>query len=526
MAKVVMTVDEMRKNVPSTITRDMIKFMHERVPHYLFKYSAGKKKLCYCTCCKKDFEISVTMQHKKKYGCPECGHMCIAIDSGRSRKYLEDQSYFTFFKRANRRTDAICALGVFIRRQWDGDYRKVSEFTGELNSMYLFEHGKGSTRFTSRLSYGSDGWNYRMEPVKEIGLPRQLFLQYKEIDLFCDIESLKAAVMGTPFERYQWQQYNNQHFLRFLDAAAKWPCVEYLDRLGYTELISDYTSSGSSTKGVVNWHGKTMEKVLRLDKQTIKLARKQKVALGCATLYLLQKLQKRGERLEPLQAEEIANAYGIWAIDEFLKLHRYGKVTKIDSYCKKQKAHEEYKKLSLTSVLSDWRDYLGFCAFLGMNMADEAVAFPSHLKAAHDRRMHEKWDKEKQQRATADKKAQRMQKMSFKKRHKQYQNMYGFAQAGLTMRPAASPAELNAESDALHHCVRQYAQRYADGNTVICFIRKDTEPDTPYYTAEFRPGGYEVMQCRGNHNCAKTPEIDAFLAAFVASKQRKERQSA
>ncbi len=476
MARAAMTVDEVRKNVPGTITRDMIKFMHERVPHYLFKYSAGKKKLCYCTYCKKDLEIHLTMQHKKKYCCPECGHMCTAIDSGRGRSCLEDQSYFTFFKRANRRRDAICALGVFIRRQWDGDFRKVSEFTGELNSMYLFEHGKGSTRFTSRLSYGSDGWKYRMEPVRN----RASAAAVSAVQVyrsFCDFESLKAAVKGTPFERYQWQRYENEHFLRFMDAAAKWPCVEYLDRLGYTGLIADYTSNGNSTKGVVNWNGKTMEKVLRLDKQTIKLARKQKVALGCATLYLLQKLQKRGERLEPLQADEIANAYGIWAIDELLKLHRYGKVTKIDAYCRKQKAREEYKKLSLTSVLSDWRDYLGFCSFLGMNMADEAVVFPSHLKAAHDRRMHEKWDMEKRKRAAADKKAQRLQKMSFQ-RYEQYLKMYGFAQAGLTCARGIT-AELNAEAGALHHWYGSTPaiRRREHGNLLY---RKETEPDVPY----------------------------------------------
>lgn len=309
MAKQQMSLDDLRKNVPGTVTKSMIDFMHARVPHYLFKHAVGNKRFAYCTNCKQDIDVSDrNMKHKKEYMCPACTHTCTAIDSGRGRKLLEDQSYFTFFKRANRRTDAICALGVFIRRQWDDDYRKVSEFAGELHSMYLFEHGKGSVRYSKRWTWNAI-WKYDFHHVQEIGLPRQLFLEYPHIKTFCDVDSLKSSVKGTPFERYRWEQYDNDHFIRFLDAASKWPSIEYLDKLGYRTIIKDYCIHGAAHYGAIKWRGKTITGVLGVDKAAIKLAQKLGVDLDCGVLYVLQLAKRQGDKIDPLSASKIAMRY-------------------------------------------------------------------------------------------------------------------------------------------------------------------------------------------------------------------------
>ena len=48
-------------------------------------------------------------------------------------------------------------------------------------------------------------------------------------------------------------------------------------------------------------------------------------------------------------------------------------------------------------------------------------------------------------------------------------------------------------------------------------MRKEKEPDKPYYTLEFKNN--RIVQCRGSHNCGMTPEVEAFVKAFEKKMQ-------
>lgn len=87
---------------------------------------------------------------------------------------------------------------------------------------------------------------------------------------------------------------------------------------------------------------------------------------------------------------------------------------------------------------------------------------------------------------------------------------YTYVAHGLLIRPAASQRELTAEGDALHHCVGTYGERHAAGKTAIFFIRRMDRPRESYFTLELDEKKLEVRQNRGNHNCSRTPEVEAF----------------
>ena len=115
----------------------------------------------------------------------------------------------------------------------------------------------------------------------------------------------------------------------------------------------------------------------------------------------------------------------------------------------------------------------------------------------------------------------------FEKRAKKLESMT-WERDGLLIRPARTPGELTAEGEALHHCVGGYADRMAAGETVILFIRKAEDPDTPFYTLEYRNG--VVVQCRTNHNATYTQDeaVKSFVDAWVerVTKKDKERKKA
>ncbi|HPE52470.1 MAG TPA: PcfJ domain-containing protein, partial [Methanothrix soehngenii] len=74
------------------------------------------------------------------------------------------------------------------------------------------------------------------------------------------------------------------------------------------------------------------------------------------------------------------------------------------------------------------------------------------------------------------------------------------------------------------HCVGSYANRVAEGDTTILFLRAVTKPDKPFYTLEWRKD--RLVQIRGDHNVPQTPEVAEFVEQWqqYISKPRKQRQ--
>ena len=84
------------------------------------------------------------------------------------------------------------------------------------------------------------------------------------------------------------------------------------------------------------------------------------------------------------------------------------------------------------------------------------------------------------------------------------------------IRPARSQNDLNDEAEQLHHCVWSYAEKHADGDTAIFFIRHVNEPKKSYFTLEFDEETQRVRQNRGTGNCDRTEEVREFEALWLS----------
>jgi len=74
--------------------------------------------------------------------------------------------------------------------------------------------------------------------------------------------------------------------------------------------------------------------------------------------------------------------------------------------------------------------------------------------------------------------------------------------------------ELIMEGSTMHHCVASYADRVIDGTSIIFFMRKADEPETPYITMEFNRDG-NLVQARKSRNAAiANNEESAFIRQF------------
>ncbi len=150
----------------------------------------------------------------------------------------------------------------------------------------------------------------------------------------------------------------------------------------------------------------------------------------------------------------------------------------------------------------------------GRDLNDNLVRWPRDLTAAHNRQIEERralHDREEAERRER-KKAERAG--LFAKRAAELEWL-SFEIGGLLIRPCVDEDALIQEGRALHHCVASYAQRHAEGQTAILFIRQAEAPDKPFFTLEFDERSLQVLQNRGLRNCKRTPEVEAFEKAWL-----------
>ena len=89
------------------------------------------------------------------------------------------------------------------------------------------------------------------------------------------------------------------------------------------------------------------------------------------------------------------------------------------------------------------------------------------------------------------------------------QNKLNYTRSGMVILCPQRPEDIVAEGQALHHCVGAYVSRAAEKKTLILFLRRQAEPETPFYTIEVK--GACVVQVRGMKNAEPTPEVQNFM---------------
>ena len=278
----------------------------------------------------------------------------------------------------------------------------------------------------------------------------------------------------------------------------KYPSIEILEKAGF-EYIAGQRANEEKSRAI-NWRAKDLRKILGLKPKEIKEFRD----LGrYARLYELEKykdIKKMGYKVSFNQIGMLPD----YNLSE--------KISVIEQHVKLEKALSYLETQGRDCGI--YLDYLRECKRLGYDMKNKKVLFPADLQAAHE----ETSEKVKIQ---ADSK----KKVVFKESTDKIYGRPAYREEKLLIRAAQSPEELSKESAALHHCVRTYVDRVARGECVILFVRKTASPDEPYFTLELSPKG-EIIQCRGDHNCAYPEDVKEFLARWKKWMKKKERKAA
>ncbi|GEO27047.1 hypothetical protein AAC03nite_28320 [Alicyclobacillus acidoterrestris] len=496
---------------PTRISQDIVDYAREIVfldSRYIFTRREGKRQYGYCTHCGKEFETP-GFRHGAKVVCESCGSLCTVKASGKGRKSLIDEAYFVYYEKSVVNPNAITARGIYAVRDYRGDYRTVKTLI-ETKALYLFE--PGNCVMYDRWMYYSDSNGLRTDGnwrrLKSISSLFNSVMSHKPC--FCSYNSIRTAVQGTPFQYSTWEQYKHGDMVKFFGLAAKYPCVEYLTKLGMRGVV-EAKLNGEKTYSAVNWCGKNPLKVLKMNKQEMNEVRSASVSVDPWMLHLRQLAKKDGSNLAFADIVRISREISEGYYNHLQVALKRTSLGKLDSYLTKQLQLPDAHFGSKGYVISTWNDYIRDCIQLGLDISNDTVKFPRNLYAAHQNTI-------KQIRVKADE----LLTAKITERCKALQK-FRFEANGFILRPAESSQELIDEGKALHHCVGTYAKRYAEGQSDLFVLRRAAEPDKPFYTMEIQRGN--IVQCRGLRNCAPTEDVKAFIELFVSRKLLTKKQA-
>ena len=204
----------------------------------------------------------------------------------------------------------------------------------------------------------------------------------------------------------------------------------------------------------------------------------------------------------------ISRLYGpkalVYMIDPVVKL------AKIDAILTNGRTYRGYSHLSLRYI-DVYRDYLEIVSRL-----DDTRNFKPHFKDKEDiTRMHDAAME------IYNITASEYSKKLFENHIKRWKK-WEYTDGTYSIIAPKEPAEMAYEGITLHHCVKSYIDRVANGITNIMFLRKNEAIDEPFFTIEItNPNEVQQIHGFGNRNIDTEPDIIPFVNAWIKDKKLK-----
>lgn len=323
-------------------------------------------------------------------------------------------------------------------------------------------------------------------------------------------KGLRETLAGTPYRYSGLEAFqDNEPFAElpifsFLRAYEKLPELEMVAKAGLVRLAAEVSDSYYCNRNYI-------DELKKMDKQQLQIMRRTNG--GCGMVYLLRDIKTFRVRMSEAEIEDYADTFGTSTklirrlMDMNIRPHKFTK------WAKKQagsRSRGDARREKMRNLYHDWDDYISWCRELRYDLKDMYVVMPPDFKKAHDRVLAEvQRKKDEAMRKQREKTARELKKLMDELRG--MDPLHLRSKKFMIVLPS-SVNDLKKEGTTLHHCVATYADRVAKGETLILFIRQISEPDTPFYTMEWRDN--RVIQCRGSHNKDMTPDVKTFVTAF------------
>lgn len=494
------------------------KEMRNLLKQYLIIEENGKT---YCTYCEQSFNIVELPKHRSEVFCPVCAEPveCIRNYHNFCGSIVEDTANAVVIMSSSDDDNLYIrcyTLRVFFKsRELYPDILpiEVQRYVFTDKQCVRYGRGKKSVPHTTKSGYTywtneyTDKWAVRTKFSEPI---------FNNSRGYSIVNS--EAIRDTCMRYSVFEEYDGNYPISYLKFYQKHHGAERLIKCGLGSYVNN-AMSGGGYGDAINWSENEVHKMLGVTADVCRRIRN-----GDITLERYNTARECFPEVPLDTLIKYSNVIG----------HCYGSLDRACNVIKSDKK-DLCKYLSKQGVnINDYNDYLRVCKKLKYDFSDRSVAFPKCFKAAHDRVYLIQHELEREQRAQK----QREQQIVFQNRMKSRKELE-YASGDLFIRQPQSIQEIVDEGRILSHCVGGYTERHANGKLHIMFLRKVSDPDTPYYTVEVSASG-KIVQCRGYKNNWESnggkpkpqkivefeKEYQQYLDGIFAKKKKKERRSA
>ncbi len=467
--------------------------------HMFYDYRKRKTQLGYCTHCKRYMEV-VGAKHKKEGVCPGCGRHVIFHARGRT-SHVSDRVTVQMLKKIN----GELLLRIF--KVWVDypDYLNPKITFWESSRIFIATDGEKIDSYYHGVSdMNITDWKKGYRPV----------FQHWSYNFLADncgylyADNLDKVLLDTPWQYSQLKDFCSYDFeplevVTYLRQYLRYPAIEYLLKLRLYRITEDVIYG----YGIRVLHdGHSFSEITGISKEYLPLM--QKINMGTSQLQMMRELWENNippneELMLWCQQNYIANT------EDLIICLRYCTAHRLVRYMNEQYDKMNYdpnrngyrQSYSHKTVLSLYKDYILFCVDLDYDLSDDFILYPRNLSEAHDLAAN-MFDTNKVQ----------ICNKTIVSDYTELVSKFGMKKFGLVMVPPKSAEQIVAEGQSLHHCVGAYIQRVIRKKCIILFLRKTSEPDTPFYTLELING--KISQIHGDHNCGPTPLVKKYLKVW------------
>lgn len=447
---------------------------------------------CFCTKCRERFVRPLKEGPASHWGfCPVChGAVTPKRWGSENAKFLAAEAFlFSFFLRGRGREVWLVSLQVRMNPHF-----LECKYSGREVSRIVFYEG------------GAKKWKFNflddIQPVKRIAMPRWQYGCYGgAYPSFLAINSAELRGTCLEYSCLETANYSLEDLAAYLALYCRYPAaVEHLVKRGFIFWLRERESRGGAIfNRLINLRADNPKKLFRgLDRADLRVLLDTKASLGSALFY--RELKKAGaaraDEDSVYFAMSSSSVFRFFA--EFVDLCGFFDATPKETrrYIERQARRADQPTGATLTELRDFRAQLERLSLAGGEL-------PADLHEAH-MRLTRREARLKHHAENAKFRARRHLLRWMKWRH-----------GGYFIRPVDSLNEIMLEGEAQSNCVASYADRHANGETIIMLLRHCGAPDMSWYTVEIDPETLGCRQCCGYKNRARTPKVAEFMEAYI-----------
>jgi len=429
------------------------------------------------------------------HNCPSCGEY-----SGNMGRSLDGTNYFI--------TPQEYEDGTMMLRVDEGIYR--AEFVGEhicgVDPQIKYNLEIVKTFYIYVLLTGKAVvFNEGGEVVDKTGIPSGCGRRHYTLNNIYSDEQFERMMNNKAMKRTGFVEYTNHISridLRYFDALMKIPSLEMISKIGLTDLVSDLIhADDKDIPGYLKKEDKGTG-IKRLNKPQMQ----DLIQNGCrlSTFVSYMQIVKKDEEALYSDFQWIASrSHSRHIIDVFRVKIPNMTVKKMRDYLDHV---DEAQCCTVGESAQLWADYVRMLRDLDCDLTDKHLVFPNSLKREHD----------KAARKITQVKDEKLNQV-FRERASN-NDKYAWENEEFKVLIPHDITELYEEGRKLSHCVGTYGKVVAEGRSVVAFIRKTSDVDTPLCTIEIRQNA--IVQARGmsNRPAENIPKMKTFIKAWAENK--------